>query len=157
MSKNDSIFNEIKTWIYRTQEGPTAALIFLDLASDKTSSESPPSINDGFCSCYVGRLQKELFFFFWLFLNLKALITCVETLIKIQAVCLKIISWKRRGYNGRILTSSEAKYTHRCATSSAVHILPVFCLAIKSLKAWEVKDRNSMTERLTDWTVCLYD
>lgn len=34
------------------------------------------------------------------------------------------------------LTSSEARYTHRCATSSAVHILPVFCLAIKSLKAW---------------------
>lgn len=33
------------------------------------------------------------------------------------------------------LTSSEARYTHRWATSSAVHILPVFCLAIKSLKA----------------------
>lgn len=38
------------------------------------------------------------------------------------------------------LTSSEARYTHRCATSSAVHILPVFCLAMKSLYAWGVAE-----------------
>jgi len=57
-------------------------------------------------------------------------------------LCLKMISGKRRRYNGQILTSSEARYTHRCATSSAVHILPVFCLAMKSLKALELKDRN---------------
>lgn len=130
-----------------------SSIDFFRFGRDKTSSESPPSINDGFCSCHVGRLQEEKNF--WLFLNLKALITCVETLIKIQVVCLKIISWKRRGYNGRILTSSEAKYTHRCATSSAVHILPVFCLAIKSLKAWEVKDRERWQR---DWQaeLCVY-
>lgn len=50
------------------------------------------------------------------------------------------------------LTSSEARYTHRCATSSAVHILPFFCLAIKSLKAWvregQVKSVGSLQEAL---------
>lgn len=39
------------------------------------------------------------------------------------------------------LTSSEARYTHRWATSSAVHILPVFCLAMKSLYACGVPER----------------
>lgn len=43
-----------------------------------------------------------------------------------------------------MLTSSEAKYTQRCATSSAVHNLPVFCLAMKSLKAWEVKETKTL-------------
>lgn len=60
----------------------------------------------------------------------------------------KIMNLLRR----TVLTSSEAKYTHSRAISSAVANLPVFCLFRKSLSAYDQKPRQISLTGAEVWT-----
>lgn len=131
-----------------------SSIDFFRFGRDKTSSESPPSINDGFCSCHVGRLQEEKNF--WLFLNLKALITCRNPYKDPSGVSKNYIMEKKRVQWSNTHLIWGQVHTQMCHFLCCAHSTSLLS-GHKVFKSLRGERQREMTERLTGWTVCLYD